>query len=271
MKPNSMYSIGDVARMKHITVKALRFYHKMGLLIPALIDEQSGYRYYSPHQLLVLDIILIAKKTDASLDSIKTMLDSFSLPVIAQFLEQQQEELKKKQQELKSMSQTISSIRQAIHLSEQTLAKLGIERRIIEERYAVLMPMDADDISSDSFAHSKLFQELENAGMMSTYVTGTVFEGTTLTPDLQPQVVFHLVDKIDPTNQTLPWFTIPGGTYLCVNYNAKTKNEMLLQLQNVIETNQYPIGLLLELDLMDDLLNQEEYSSNFQVWIEASV
>ena len=39
--------IGDFSRMTRLSVIALRHYHEVGLLIPAEIDEQSGYRFYS--------------------------------------------------------------------------------------------------------------------------------------------------------------------------------------------------------------------------------
>jgi MerR family transcriptional regulator, activator of bmr gene len=269
MKSNRLYSIGDVARIKNVTIKALRYYHKIGLFIASFIDDESGYRYYAPHQLLVLDIILIAKKTNASLESIKAMLDTFSLPVVTQFLQQQQIKLTKKQEELKDMSQTISAIRKALTLTESNLTQSGIHHRVFEERYAVMMPLDQSNYHED-VAHSQLLQGLENAGLKSTYVTGTLFEGTSLRNNLRAKAVFHLVDTIDPLTPNLHWFTIPSGTYLCVTYNTQTMAEVLLQLQDVIQTHHYNVGLLLELDLMDDLLNQEEYSSNFQVWIESS-
>ena len=41
-----MLKIGDFSRLSHLTVKALRFYEKERLLIPASVDEWTGYRYY---------------------------------------------------------------------------------------------------------------------------------------------------------------------------------------------------------------------------------
>lgn len=46
----NLYSIGEVSKIKGITIKALRYYHKMGILEPSYIDESSGYRYYSIEQ-----------------------------------------------------------------------------------------------------------------------------------------------------------------------------------------------------------------------------
>jgi DNA-binding transcriptional MerR regulator len=37
-------SIGDFSRMTHLSVKALRHYHDLGLLEPADVNAQTGYR-----------------------------------------------------------------------------------------------------------------------------------------------------------------------------------------------------------------------------------
>ena len=40
-------SIGDFSVMTRLSRKALRHYHDLGLLEPAYVDPQSGYRFYS--------------------------------------------------------------------------------------------------------------------------------------------------------------------------------------------------------------------------------
>ncbi|MBL2815669.1 MerR family DNA-binding transcriptional regulator, partial [Klebsiella pneumoniae] len=41
-------TIGAVARATGLTASALRFYGDCGLLAPAVVDEVTGYRYYTP-------------------------------------------------------------------------------------------------------------------------------------------------------------------------------------------------------------------------------
>lgn len=55
---NSLLSIGEAAKLKNVSIKALRYYEKLGIFNPAYINPQSGYRYYSPAQLFDLDVIL---------------------------------------------------------------------------------------------------------------------------------------------------------------------------------------------------------------------
>ena len=46
-----MLKIGEFSKLSQITVKAIRFYEKEGLLIPASVDEWTGYRFYNTEQL----------------------------------------------------------------------------------------------------------------------------------------------------------------------------------------------------------------------------
>ena len=41
-----MLRIGEFSKLSHLTVKALRFYEKEGLLIPENVDEWTGCFHY---------------------------------------------------------------------------------------------------------------------------------------------------------------------------------------------------------------------------------
>lgn len=57
-------------RMNHITVKTLRFYEEQGLLMPALIHPETGYRYYTLSQMAVLHQITALKLAGFTLEEI---------------------------------------------------------------------------------------------------------------------------------------------------------------------------------------------------------
>ena len=46
-----MMSIGEFARLSRLSPKALRLYDELGLLPPAEVDPDSGYRWYAAGQL----------------------------------------------------------------------------------------------------------------------------------------------------------------------------------------------------------------------------
>lgn len=45
-----MRSIGETARASGLSVSALRFYDRAGVLVPAVVDPENGYRWYSEPQ-----------------------------------------------------------------------------------------------------------------------------------------------------------------------------------------------------------------------------
>jgi DNA-binding transcriptional MerR regulator len=48
---DQLLRIGGFARASWLSVKALRAYHEIGLLVPADVDPRTGYRLYSGGQL----------------------------------------------------------------------------------------------------------------------------------------------------------------------------------------------------------------------------
>ena len=50
-------TIGDFSQVTHLSVKTLRRYHESGLLNPAQVDADTGYRYYSTAQIPTAQVI----------------------------------------------------------------------------------------------------------------------------------------------------------------------------------------------------------------------
>lgn len=70
-----MLRIGDFARLGRVTVKALRHYDEEGLLHPAEVDRASGYRFYTPDQLITLSRILQLKDLGFPLNEIRALIE----------------------------------------------------------------------------------------------------------------------------------------------------------------------------------------------------
>jgi DNA-binding transcriptional MerR regulator/effector-binding domain-containing protein len=62
--------------MTYLTVKALRLYHDRGLLAPVHIDPGSGYRYYSPAQLPIAQVIRRLRDLGMPLDELTQVVQA---------------------------------------------------------------------------------------------------------------------------------------------------------------------------------------------------
>lgn len=69
-----LYTVKEVSRLAHVTIKTLYYYHKIGLLLPCKISD-AGYRLYGPSELERLQQILFYRELDFSLQKIKQILD----------------------------------------------------------------------------------------------------------------------------------------------------------------------------------------------------
>jgi DNA-binding transcriptional MerR regulator len=70
-----MYGIGTVARLAQVSVRTLRHYDDLGLLKPGRVDPLTGYRYYTPDQVLRLHRILVLRDLGVPLSEVGQLID----------------------------------------------------------------------------------------------------------------------------------------------------------------------------------------------------
>ena len=74
-----MFTIGEFARLGGVSVRTLRHYDEIGLLRPATVDADTGYRGYSAEQLGRLNRIMALKELGLSLTQARRLLDGITL------------------------------------------------------------------------------------------------------------------------------------------------------------------------------------------------
>lgn len=67
-------TIGDFARATHMSVKALRYYHRVGLLEPADVDPATGYRRYTTDQIPTAQVIRRFRHLDMPVEEIRAVI-----------------------------------------------------------------------------------------------------------------------------------------------------------------------------------------------------
>ncbi len=69
-------SIGDFSRMTQLSVKTLRHYHEVGLVVPARIDSATGYRYYAPGQVPTAQVVRRLRELNMPIADVRAVLAS---------------------------------------------------------------------------------------------------------------------------------------------------------------------------------------------------
>jgi DNA-binding transcriptional MerR regulator len=103
----STLTIGDFSRATHLGVKTLRHYHEVGLLEPAGVDADTGYRRYATEQIATAQIIRRFRDLDMPLDDIHAVLDATDVEtrnrVIANHLARLESNLARTQEAARSL------------------------------------------------------------------------------------------------------------------------------------------------------------------------
>ncbi|MFI7618224.1 MerR family transcriptional regulator [Nonomuraea terrae] len=80
-----MLSISEFSEMCHLSPQTLRFYHSEGLLVPADVNERSGYRSYTFEQVEQAMLITVLRGTGMSVKLVRRALDEpDTAPVLLQ-------------------------------------------------------------------------------------------------------------------------------------------------------------------------------------------
>ncbi len=67
-------SIGEFARRSRLSLKALRLYDELGVLVPSRVDQASGYRYYDLGQVDEARLVVMMRQLQLPLAAIRELL-----------------------------------------------------------------------------------------------------------------------------------------------------------------------------------------------------
>ena len=69
-----LVSIGQFSKMTYLSVKALRYYHDVGLLEPALVDPVTSYRHYAVDQVGTAQAIRRFRDLEMPIEEVRRVL-----------------------------------------------------------------------------------------------------------------------------------------------------------------------------------------------------
>lgn len=108
--------IGDFARLGQVSVRMLRNYDELGLLVPAHVDPWTNYRSYTAGQLARLNRIVALKDLGFSLEAVGRLLDAdLSAEQLRGMLAARRSELA---QELRSTTARLAAVEVRLRLIE---------------------------------------------------------------------------------------------------------------------------------------------------------
>jgi DNA-binding transcriptional MerR regulator len=186
--------IGDFSRMTHLSVKALRHYHDVGLLEPAEIDPYSGYRFYVPDQLPAAQVIRRFRDLGMPLEEIRAVLTA---PDVAARNAVIVAHMQRMESQLAATQATVTSLR---HLLERPPAQIAVEHRLVPAFRALAITEHVTEAGLAEWwmaAYTELDAELRAAGASAVGPRGALYPAEIFEQEAGEVLAYVPVD-IDP-------------------------------------------------------------------------
>lgn len=163
--------IGRFSRLTGVGVKALRHYDEVGLLVPAAVDDETGYRFYSVDQVDRAEAIRLLRRLDMPLEEIRSTLAAGDPAALRAALVSHQRQMASRESELRASRgklqrlidgrETIMGMRSE-SLEAEEHRRLGID---LYNRTWTLMEAPGDEMLH--CAHASAYHWMQAGGTMA--------------------------------------------------------------------------------------------------------
>lgn len=124
MKGKIKFKIGEFSKLCQVTVKTLRHYEEMGLLVPFAVDQWTGYRYYDISQLRRMNRIAYFKGLGFTLDEIFDIFDDDSQMPSSEMIRSKSEHCQREIERLIKRQRELTKLGTMLHNQENIMEKV---------------------------------------------------------------------------------------------------------------------------------------------------
>ncbi|MDR0839818.1 MAG: MerR family transcriptional regulator [Christensenellaceae bacterium] len=196
MNGTELLSMKQFAEYTGLKQSTLRYYDEIGLFSPVRRGE-NNYRYYSPQQIITLNLIQTLTRLGISLEKIGELERSRTPEMIMELLVEQEDELDRQLRHIRENYSIIHTLNRMIQIGS-TAQEERIVERVLRAYPLILGPIN--DFEDNQFFYETFFRfcaEAKNRRINLCYPVGGYFEDIDVfinTPS-QPTRFFSL----DPT------------------------------------------------------------------------
>lgn len=275
-------SIGEMAKLRSVTVDTLRHYDKIGLLKPYHIDPDTGYRYYSIYQYEVLGTIKELRRIGFSLEEIKQFLTNRNVKKSVQLLQKSMDNIQEKIKELQDIHNILMTRIYNIEHFTNSYRNSDIVIKQFEEREYIQLarPVSWGDTENLYFG----FLELENmiggiipvlaSNKFGDFIKKEYFDEIRQTSDFSRNLSAYqsqLFILVQGEESEQPTQKLEKGLYICSYYGGLVREKMLTQLKKLLhycDTHGYVIiGDAVRIMQVDVSLTDQYDEASYEIQI----
>ena len=237
-----MFTIGELASIAGISTQTLRYYDRIGLFKPAVINPGNDYRYYYQHQLMMLSVINSLKNCGLSLSNIKQCINQDDLTHIPNILLEQKNNIRKEIEMLNLKEEQLDYHIQNIKLGLNCACDFTIEIKKIPAREVVFLSLHDTVGIEPVILNVNILKKIANKNGWTVFgkpiIIYTSITGKNIKSPINLDVCFRVKHKSGSSKYLR---VIPAGDYAYLFHKGSYENffESFCILYDWIEANNY--------------------------------
>lgn len=255
----SYLTINQFAKMRNIHPSSLRYYEKLGILIPAYIDPKTKYRYYRPEQQFTLDIILLCIDLNINLKELPNYMEQDEV-FIQKLLEDGAELARRRAEEIENSLRRIDYALQRQEQNREFLDMALPYKRTFPARSLILKeyPQPIGNFAEIQSAATPLRSKAREQGLTPVLFACVLFQihnGT-----MKQYVGFELLDPAPNENV----IELPVGEYQCFQMALDAQDDLQHMMQERFGNG--PDRTILIANMVQNDYCPEKRKGEIQIW-----
>lgn len=207
-------SIGELSKISGVNIKSLRYYERIGVLIPAYVNQDTGYRYYTFSQFGIVEAIQFCVELGIPLKEFNDYIDENQNILYSKLLKHASEVAAAKIRAIQDGLEFVGKLKETI---ERTKAHSGRQNRYSREIQSMLIyryPIENPDTIADIpyIEVSNAIQELFRQGIQPAYEYGLLYEYEK-NGKVKRNIYIEIANPPDIGNPNI--IELPTGEYYC--------------------------------------------------------
>ncbi|MBS7575959.1 MULTISPECIES: MerR family transcriptional regulator [unclassified Enterococcus] len=239
-----MFKIGDFSKLTNLTVRALRHYEELELLLPERIDDVTNYRYYSTHQLTTVNKIKMLQQIGLPLKTIKEVIQSNDTKLLEYHYNLREAEIRDELDALTKMQNIIDQLREK--MKEGTfIEKYNVKLKEIPKRKVMAIRKKISSYNDEYELWTSLHEEfikqsvkMANPPLGMTIYHDREYKEANIDIEVQSNIIGDYTNTDDVKFYEDSGFLIASVTF---NGSYEQMPEVTQAIASWIEANNYVI------------------------------
>ncbi|MGJ0995841.1 MerR family transcriptional regulator [Enterococcus casseliflavus] len=257
METKHLITIGQLAKISDVHVKALRYYERIGLLPPTYVNPENGYRYFSHTHVYLIEVIRLWTDLQLPLKTLKEFVSTDGVQVeLTNLIDFATKAAIEKIAEMKEKVTLLTEIKTEIQRSEEIKKREVVHTLEIPEAHFWLVPYEGK--IGDIAYHKKMaaaYDTIVSHQLTPTYECGLIsfvdqnkFE-TYLFIELAKSSVLEEMEQI---------LHLPAATYVTLTTKEQNIQKASTVFSDLLRTSKPRV--LFQTELFSEVVNADAFS-----------